>query len=73
MDCCVDGARGDSSSDQDHDEDEFYDAMETPEPLDLLATDLDEDTNVPEGEGYTEGIPWTVDSGASKAVASHII
>ena len=36
--------------------------------LDLLAFDADS-ANIPEAEGLTEGVAWTVDSGASEPVA----
>ena len=38
--------------------------------MDLLAFDLDEGKCVPELDGHSESVPWTVDSGASEAVAN---
>ena len=49
---------------------EFFDPVEVPEDLELNAFDLDNGKSYPELEGYTEGVPWTVDSGAAEPVAN---
>ena len=61
-------------------EDLFYDAQEeSTDCIDndgddsdgyLFATDLDDDKAIPEVQGMSEGVPWTVDSGTSESVAN---